>query len=240
MLLVVGLSAGFGVLWLLLFNGQKTLAYYLSSQPVLSVSPGQVSEQPRAEEIVLPFPVPGTCLVAEQIVLYEGPFLEPGSTEETIQTAALLLRNTGEFGVESARVIFEAGAVKLVFEADTIPAGQAVLVMEKDGREYGPQKFTGCTGWAVCGFGSWSREELLEIKSVGMGAVVITNQTDRVLTDIQLYYKSYLPEPGFYVGGHTFICLIERLEASQTICIYPSHYANGYSGFVKVEVTGIQ
>lgn len=239
MLLAVGFGAGFCVLWILLVNGYTALAYCLASGPVFSVSPGEILGQTGAEEMIMPFPVPGTCLVAEQIVLYEGPFLEADSAQETVQVAALLLRNTGEFGVESARVILEARSVQLVFEADTIPAGQAVLVLEKDGKEYGPQTFTGCTGWEVCSQADWSGAALLSIQGVDIGTVAVTNLTDRVLAGIQLYYKNYLSEPGFYVGGRTFMYLIERLEAGQTIYIYPSHYANGYSDFARVEVLEI-
>lgn len=240
MLLAVGFSAGFCVLWILLVNVNTALAYSLASRPVLSVLPGEVSEQTGAEEIILPVSVPGTCLVAEQIVLYEGPFLEDDSGTEVTNVAALLLRNTGQFGVERARVVLEAGAVQLVFEADTIPAGQAVLVLEKDGKEYGPQTFTGCTGWEVCSQEDWSGAEMLEIQSVDMGTVRVTNQTDKVLAGILLHYKNYLADPGFFVGGRTYLYLIERLEPGQTIYIYPSHYANGYSQFARVELREIQ
>lgn len=239
MLLVVGFSAGFCVLWVLLANAYTAVAGYQALQPVFSVLPGEVPELTRPEELSLPILVPGTCLVAEQIVLYEGPFLENDSGRETVQ-AALLLRNTGAFGVQSAEVILEAGAVKLVFEADTIPAGQAVLALEKDGKEYGPQTFTGCTGWAVCSLEDWSGTEMLDIRGVDMGTVEVTNLTDRVLSGIRLYYKNYLQEPGFFVGGRTYLYLIERLEPGQTIYIYPSRYANGYSRFARVELAEIQ
>lgn len=239
-LLAVGFGAGFCVLWALLVNAQSALAYQWDTRPVLSVLPGEGAELERDEEMALPVSVPGTCLVVEQIVMYEGPFLEDDSGREVVNVAALLLRNTGEFGVESARVVLEAGALQFVFEADTIPAGQAVLVLEKGGKEYGPRTFTGCTGWAVCCQEDWSGVEMLDIQSVDMGTVRVTNQTDKVLAGILLHYKNYLADPGFFVGGRTYLYLIERLEPGQTIYIYPSHYANGYSRFARVEVEKIQ
>lgn len=233
-LLVTGFGAGFFLLWFLLSGSLAAISYQGVSKPVLHVALGQTESAAEARK--LPLQVSGTGLMAEQIVLYEGPLPESDQSGEHVSTVALLLRNTGACGVEQAKVILEAGDQQLVFEADTIPPGEAVLIPEKSRCAFGPQVFTACYGTSVYSAENWTGSDALQIGSVDMGTVAVTNQTDRVLCGIMLYYKSYIADPGFFVGEHAHMYLIEFLDPGQTIYINPAFYAEGFSRIARIKI----
>lgn len=234
-LLVTGFCVGFIVLWLLFCNCMEAIAGLGAFRPVINVMP--TASQETVSRYTLPMEVPGTCLLAEQIVMYEGVYLEEPQSDETVSVAALLLRNIGEYGIVRATVILDSEDAQFIFEADTIPPGEAVLILEKNKRAFGPEKFSACTGSAVSDTSDWNEADFVEITCVDMGAVTVSNRTNMVLGNILLYYKNYMADPGFYVGGHSHMYLIERLEPGQTICINPVYYAKGYSRFARIEIT---
>lgn len=229
-ILVGGLLTSFCALWL--FCTQLSTAGY-DKKPVLSVLP---AEQPQpVEDLQFPFAIPGTTLIAERIVSYDGWFAEGDEGRDVVNCAALLLYNCGEYGIDSGEVVLEAGTVRFEFSVSTLPAGERLLVPEKKGLEYGPEQFSSCNGTQVSQQGEWS-ENRIGLEYPDMGSVVVTNLSDQILNEIYLYYKAYLPETCFYVGGNTGIAFVERLEPGQSICIYPYNYALGYSRFVRVKV----
>lgn len=213
----------------------EALTDFGASQPVVDVTP--TAAQEKDSRMTFPMEVPDTCLVAEQIAMYEGAYLEEHQTDEVVNVAALLVRNTGQYGIVCATVILETEDTLFIFEADTIPPGEAVLVLEKNKRAFGPEKFIACTGSAVSDTSDWDEADAVEIACVDMGTVTVSNRTDKVLTHILLYYKNYILDPGFYVGGHSHMYLIERLEPGQKIYINPVYYAKGYSRFARIEIT---
>ena len=72
----------------------------------------------------------------------------------------------------------------------------------------------------------------LEIRDVDMGAVTVTNRTDGTFYDLELTYKNYLADADVYQGGIAYRCTVDTLHPGQSITLYPSHYAAGYSRFV--------
>ena len=224
---------------LLLFSGAITgFACFGGNETVFEVIPETAQEGASSERLSLPHPVAGTSLVAEQLVLYEGADLENG-TAEVIQVAALMLRNTAQWGVERAVVTLQSENECYIFEAEDIPPGDAVLVLEKNRSAFCPQTFTACFGASVGKEENWDYSQMLDVEYLDIKTVTVTNQTDRVLGEIVIHYKNYIEDPEIYVGGNSRIYLIERLEPGQTIYIYPSFYAKGYSRFARIEIREI-
>ena len=234
-LLVTAFCVSFAVLWLLFCNCMEAMTGLHAFRPVVNVM--TTTAQDKDSRMTFPVEVPNTCLVAEQIVMYEGAYLEEPQSDEVVSVAALLVRNTGQYGIVCATVILEAEDTVFIFEADTIPPGEAVLVLEKNKRAFGPEKFIACTGSAVSDTSDWDEADAVEIACVDMGTVTVSNRTDKVLSGIYLYYKNYILDPGFYVGGHSHMYLIERLEPGQKIYINPVYYAKGYSRFARIDIT---
>lgn len=228
-ILIGGLCGGFCLLWFLCM--QMALAYH-AEHTVLSVAP---TVQIQLEQYLqFPFKIPGTTLIAEQIVSFDGLFTEDGGSSDVTDVAAILLYNYGECGILDAQVVLQAGQLEFVFVADTLPAGQRLLVPEQTGKEYGPEMFSSCSGWQREDKADWLNKDVISLTFPGMGEVLVTNLTDRKLTGIQLQYKTYYPDAPFYVGGKTYTYCIEMLEPGENIRIYPQNYALGYSDFVRI------
>ena len=144
---------------------------------------------------------------------------------------ALMLYNSGDAGVEQTKVVLKRDIMEFVFEADMIPPGARVLVLEKERALYGYKNFTSCYGWQTinnCGWKNWP----ITIREISIGALEISNRTDETYNQLQIYYKTQLE--GVLVGGVTFVHTVKALDPGQTIQIYPKNYAKGYSQIVKV------
>lgn len=206
--------------------------------PVYYGGVGTVAAFSYEQRIELPVAVEGTGLVAEFTVLYEGPFVEDGSDRPVVNIASLMLRNVGETPIDSAEVILERGALRLTFQAQTIPPGAAVLVLEKDGKACTESTFTACYGWARQAGEQPLLDSRVSLAEEGMGTLLVTNLTDRALTDIRIFHKTYHREGDFYVGGVTYETRLDSLESGKTQSVYPYHYAAGYSKVVGIVVGG--
>lgn len=188
----------------------------------------------RSEIIQFPYEITGTTLVAEGVASYDGPYLEDGSDQEVVNVTALLLHNTGDVGITKTEVIMQREEQDLVFEADTIPPGAKVLILEKSRKRHNSKDVTSCSGWQTIdeyGWYDWG----VSICDVTMGILKITNQTDRPIKNLKLYYKTKLED--IYIGGITYVHTVSNLNAGETIQISPYHYAKGYSEIIKIEET---
>lgn len=187
---------------------------------------------PQLERIHFPCAIAGTTLVAEGVASYDGPYLEDGSDQEVVNVTALLLRNTGDVGIAKTEVIMQKGEQKLIFEADTIPPGATVLILEKRRTLHTNTNFTSCSGWQIVeehGWHDWG----IRIREVTMGVLEITNQTGSAMKNVQLYYKTKLED--MYIGGMTYVHTVTKLKEGETIQISPYHYARGYSEIIKIK-----
>lgn len=185
-------------------------------------------------EMKLPCRVEGTSLIARQLVMYEGPFLEKGGDEPVSDITALVLYNDGDLEIVQAEVKL-TGEEELTFFASNIMPGAQVLVLEKNASAWKDREITACSGWVSEASSRPLPEGTLEILEVDMGTLSVTNTSRGKLSDIWLFYKNYLPEGDLYVGGITYIETIEALEPGQTLQINPAHYASGYSRIIKSE-----
>ena len=181
--------------------------------------------------VTLPWEIPETPLVAEHLSAYEGPFLEDGSDTPVSDVAALLLRNTGTEMIETAQVILWMGEERLAFQAAWLPPGSLTLVLEKEGKRMPQGAFTAIFGWVQT---QNQGENLVRLEEQGMGALLITNVSDRMLENVRLYHKSLYPEKNFYMGGIAYETTLGTLAPGETVTVQPMHYAAGYSRVVNV------
>lgn len=195
------------------------------------------SRNPKAEhkKICFPFSISGTPLIAENIVKYDGTFLEDDSGRELREAAAIMLCNTGKSGIQQAEVEIFQGERRLVFHVTQIPPQASVLVLEMSGQCFAGEELTGCSGWAQEGQSGWDTERYIRTEDVAMGSVEITNITDSALRNICIYYKTVYAEGAFYLGGITYSVKIDYLSPGQTTRISPEHYACGSSSILRIE-----
>ena len=188
-----------------------------------------------AESIRLPCRVAGTDLIAQQLVMYEGPYLENGSDTPVTDIIGLILYNDGQQEIAQAEVTLTVGE-KLTFFASNIMPGMRVLVLESEAKAWREDPITACSGVVNVERQSTLSEQSLKMDILDMGTLSVTNTTQEKLTDIWLFYKNYVPEGELYVGGITYIDTIESLEPGQTVQIKPDRYAAGYSRIIKARI----
>jgi len=183
--------------------------------------------------IEFPFELPGTDLIIERNAVYDGPFLEDSTNKEVFDVMAVLLRNTGSVGVRNVELLLEQGSEKLYFEAETIPPGAAVLVLEKNATKVNNKPFTDYA--LVCmSLGDMSMENSPDFEPLEMDKLKIINDTGLPLNNLWIYYKNYSQEADIYIGGITYKVGIRRLDPGKIQVIQLPYYAYGYSKIAAV------
>lgn len=186
------------------------------------------------EQLQFPYMIEGSNLVLERVVAYDGPFVEDGTNREVFGVTAIVLRNAGVNGVVQAKVTLQQQERVLYFETNTLPPGQTVLVIEKNKSEYIQEIFISCDAEQTVSDTQWWLKNPPLLEPVGMGSLNVYNPYDVPLDNLWLYYKTYQPDPGLYLGGITYKVGIRRLDPGQSLQINPPNYANGYSRIVRI------
>ncbi|MBQ3528913.1 MAG: hypothetical protein IJA47_00275 [Oscillospiraceae bacterium] len=188
-----------------------------------------------SESVSLPVAISGTNLIAQKISPYEGPFLEDGTDREVVDIAALHVYNSGTTEVNKARIALFWSDGFYTFEADHIPAGETVVILEKNGSLYRQGDYIQCNGWQELGQENAVSNDV-SVTEMALGTVVVNNLTDETLRNVCVYYKTWLTPPNVYVGGITYMVQIPVLLPRQSKSLYPYHYAVGYSKVVAVDI----
>lgn len=188
-----------------------------------------------SERITLPVAISGTDLIAKKLSSYEGPFLEDGTDREVVNIAALHVYNSGTMEVNKARIVLIWSDGFYTFEADHIPPGETVVILEKNCSLYRQGNYIQCNGWQELG-GNNAVSNDISVMEMALGTVVVNNLTDETLRNVCVYYKTWLAPPNVYVGGITYMVQIPVLLPKQSKSLYPYHYAVGYSKVVAVDI----
>ncbi len=184
-------------------------------------------------DLELPYTVPGTDLVAESLAVYDGLYLEDGSCEEVSQVVALVLRNDGQAMVEQGSVTMEQGGRELAFSFRYLPPGAKVLVLDENRSLFTSGAVTSCSGHAIAMENK--TPQLLTLTETGPCTLNITNAGQEVLRNICIYFKSYDPQSGMYMGGIAYQINILELAKGQTHSCRPWYYISGQSRIVDIQ-----
>ena len=226
-------GAGVYLCLLLLCIGKIPVADSIASVAPETVLPIDTTPEP-APELRLPCKVPGTDLLVESLTPYDGNYFEDGLDRQVCDIACIVLRNTGSFPVEWVRINLHGQQELLVFEGNTIPAGAAVMILEKNAKPYTKDGITHCSGYMLEAQEPWQEERQLQLVELDMGTVSVTNVSGRRLEKIRIYYKTYHSDVDIYLGGVSYFICVEALEAGETVLLQPQHYAQGYSRVVRI------
>ena len=191
-----------------------------------------------AEKKTLPVFVAGTDLLAEELVRYEGEYIEDTEFGEYVFVTGLILRNTGNKGVLCVKVKLIGECDTLDFEATYIPPGKSVLVLEKNRKETVDTQFYSCVGQVEYSDDNWENREEVKIQYLGNDFIRITNTTGKAVTGIELYYKTEYANGLFYMGGITHCYRIRSLSPGESVAVSPEYYASDCSQIVYVRTEG--
>lgn len=204
---------------------------------VLNVfSPTEIPTEPEAttqKALEFPFVVTDTGLIVQNMAQYEGPFLESEDQEPVAQVAALMIYNPGSKMITSAELVLTQGERNLRFFFTCLPPQSRVLVLEKNRQQYSSEPVRSCQCLSFT-------EETPQSSSMQItdseNGLTVRNlyEEDKTVT---LYYKQYITDGNFYLGGVTGQTRVEHLAAGENREILAAGYAPGYCRIVAVKLS---
>lgn len=183
-------------------------------------------------ELIFPFPIRDTELVAVSFALYDGPFLEDGSGEEVSGTLALVLRNEGDNMVESADVSIECDGGSLQFRFTNLPSKAAILVPELSRTRKKPTVIYACSAEVSCLAEPFPLAERLRIEETGPITLEIQNISKSISQELALYYKTYDFHSDMYIGGITYAATVPPIPPGRKEVLSPYRYVKHYARIV--------
>lgn len=210
------------LVFLVMLGGLYTIVFAASFIP--ETVPIVTDDDPPVftDTVKLPVIVPGTSLVAEQIVSYDGNYVEDGSEEYVTGIAALYLHNSGKTMVSSCRVIVQLESGFYRFEATCIPPGATVLVQEQGRRPYNNLAILSVGGNAARGAKDHNIEGLC-IENF-MGGLRLRNNVEIDYENIAIAHKNYAQDQNLFIGGVTYITYVGGLKMAEQVDIWPVHF----------------
>ncbi|MBE6975707.1 MAG: hypothetical protein E7439_00710 [Ruminococcaceae bacterium] len=174
------------------------------------------------KKVSLPWRQEDLGVEIEELVAYEGPFLEDGSYEPVSDAAAIMLRNTGSRGISFCMVAVEMESRTLYFAVTWLPAGERALVLEHDGQVYTREAIAECR---VVGI-RWEEFESapLQVTQLGEKELTVTNQSGQTLENSCLRHKLYVSQGDYYLGGFSFCTYLPILQPGESCRIRPENY----------------
>ena len=229
---ICGVFAGVSVMLLFLYAiglrwQQPTVAVF---QP-LEILPTD-SETTTLAKITLPASVPDTQLVLEEIVSYDGAYLEDGSFEEVTNVAAALIHNEGDRWVSAAEITLTVEETRFVFFVQELPPGESALVLERTRQKIKQRDFTDVSG--VCNYYNGEQTDGITA-DISSGVLTLTNTTQTDVADILVYYKTVYGDGLFYMGGKVHILPVEKLVAGERVYLQPPYFAGDDSRILRIE-----
>ena len=183
----------------------------------------------------LPYSIPGSGLVIEQINSYDGLFFEDGSDKEVSNITAMILANTGDDCAEYIDITFARDGVKLKFIASALEAGGRMVILEADGKPFSDGTYSNCVADVATLTEFTMSENQVRVEENAEGGLIVTNITEKDIPCIRIFYKFYMTDSDVYVGGITYTAKATDLAAGASCTITPSHYLKGYSKIIMVK-----
>lgn len=185
-------------------------------------------------ERTLPCKIEGTELTAQNLAVYDGPFMEDGSGDEVIGVTALVLHNDTNTFLEWGEVELATDSTTLCFRFTALAPDATILIPEKNRSEERPESFLHCSGTVQTIQQQPIGKDKIRIAEVDLTTLSLTNQDLHAYEDIRIYYKRYDTPSQMYIGGNTYTAQIGLILPGQTVCVSPYRFVRGYSRVVTV------
>ena len=186
--------------------------------------------------LTLPYQIPNTGLMLDQVAPYDGIYVEDGSNSEIQGVAMIMLRNFSKHDIEVATITLTYGQFTREFVVTCLPAGMSAVVQEKNRNPMASGILTECTASII----ESNREVLLTRHELAVtenkdNSITIENISTKDFPSIRLFYKYFMSDMQVLVGGITFTVNVTDLKAGQSVTVKPSHYLAGASEIVMVQ-----
>ena len=190
--------------------------------------------QETVQGISLPYSIGGSGLVIRSITSYDGTYIEDGSDSDISGVTVIILENTGDTEVEYASITVNREGTELQFEASALPAGETVVVQEKNRVLFEGGNYTDCSADVAEIEEFDMSSDQIRVDETGDQTLTVTNLTDENIPAVRIFYKFYMKDEDTYVGGITYTAKITGLDANASVEITPSHYLKGSSRIMMI------
>ena len=167
----------------------------------------------------------GKGLVLGSLSNYAGMYMEDGSNEIVSNIMSAEVTNTAEEDLQLARITITYADSVREFEVTNLPAGAAVILLEKNRQSLPEGDFTSAAAENIAFFSSPmdTHEDIFEISGMD-GALNVKNiSSGDISGDIYVYYK-YAANDVFF-GGITFRTKVDKgLKAGEIRQVMTGHY----------------
>ncbi len=184
--------------------------------------------------ISFPYTVSDTGIVIQQVGSYDGYFIEDGSDREVTGITAIVITNNGG-DLDFVGIGIAQGKRNLAFSGSQIPAGATVIIQEQSGAAFSTDPFYSATATITPATFEQS-DDLVKIEDNKDGSFSVINISDQTLSEVQIYFKNYLPEEAVYVGGITYSLTLEDIDPGMAMDVMAGHYDANYTVFVDIHV----
>jgi hypothetical protein len=178
----------------------------------------------------------GNGITISEVHKYVGMYMEDGTNEIVSDMMMLIVQNQSEKDLQLANINLTYADFVAEFEVTNLPAGQSVVVLEKNRRAYTDLAYEEASIENVIFFRDPMsvREDLVEIRG-GEGYLDVKNITDEPLGMMYIYYKNSATD--IYYGGITYRAKItEAIRPGETLRVAAGHYAPSASTVLWVQV----
>ena len=179
------------------------------------------------------YPISCTDLVIRNLASYDGAFYEDGSGREVMNVAALMVSNVGQRTIPYAYITVDTADAHYEFDATMLPPGTSVLIPEKNASILTSTKIVDYFGWNTV-----KRSEInpsIIVEELEDGRLKVKNDSDDEVKGLNLYYRTYIEDGEFYMGGRAHVAEIPSVNPGETVFMIPDYYVSGYSEIVYIE-----
>lgn len=178
----------------------------------------------------------GNRLLITSIGKYAGIYMEDGSDEVVSGMLMLILKNDNEQDLQLARIELEYEDFTAEFEVTNLPAGESVVLLEKNRQKYVDEEYSSASAKNVVFFPEKMSlcQDQLEI-SVAKGNITVKNLTEDTMGEIYIYYKNSAVD--LLYGGITYRAKVDAgLKPGSVASVMTGHYNPDSSTIVNVQI----
>ncbi|MBE6960652.1 MAG: hypothetical protein E7448_08045 [Ruminococcaceae bacterium] len=187
------------------------------SQPMIEDAPTE------AAGVSLPYEPEEWDLIVEELISYDGPYIEDGTNAPVSDVAGVILHNAGDRGISFAVLALEQGNGTTYFTVTWLPPGERVLVLAMQRAAYSAEPITDCRVLGI----RWDAfvSAPVSVQICPDGALEIRNLTIGYQEEVCLRIKQYWQEEGMYFGGITQCVKLPVLIPEEICVIYPEDFS---------------
>ena len=186
------------------------------------------------DTISFPCQVPGYELTIEKMAPYSGMFVEDGTNADVTDVAMLLVSNNGDYPIEYTQIRIMCGEAEFLFDISALPAGEKLVVQEKNGKTITDVKAESATALVVRRADMSMSEGKVQVTDNGNNTLTIQNLTSETIPTVRVFYKYYMEDEDIFVGGIAFTVRVTQLGAGASVTIQPTHFTSQSSRVVMV------